>query len=287
MSILKWTEKIGQIIERMREKHKLTYMDDTTYHEKWSFSVSTLTILSVIIFYTLLIIVTVMILFRYTSLITMVSTQSTDETRLMLEQQNKTIDSLYQMTNNNDIFLRDIKHILNDEPFDDSLYLQTQDTTYVNYKPDFSRSAEDSLFREKMENQKSVPTGNPGGFAVDFFFAPVNGQISQSFNASKDHYGIDVVTVADEPVKACLDGTVVVATWVPGEGNILIVQHNNDFISVYKHCSVLLKTQGDRILTGDPLGIVGNTGENTSGPHLHFELWHKGVALNPQEYISF
>ncbi|MBK7130826.1 MAG: hypothetical protein IPH66_15900 [Crocinitomicaceae bacterium] len=104
MSILKWTEKIGQIIERMREKHKLTYMDDTTYHEKWSFSVSSMTILSVIIFYTLLVIVTVMILFRYTSLSTIVSTQSADETRLMLEQQNKTIDSLYQMTNKNDIF---------------------------------------------------------------------------------------------------------------------------------------------------------------------------------------
>lgn len=96
-----------------------------------------------------------------------------------------------------------------------------------------------------------------------------------------------MVTILDEPIKACLDGAVVVAGWIPGEGNIIIIQHNNDLISVYKHCSVLLKKQGDYILTGDPIGIVGNTGENTSGPHLHFEIWKKGIPLNPQEFITF
>jgi murein DD-endopeptidase MepM/ murein hydrolase activator NlpD len=177
--------------------------------------------------------------------------------------------------------------LLNDEPFDDSASLQHRDTTFMNYSPDFSKSSEDSLLRKKVERDMKGGNQMESGYSIDFFFPPVNGRISQSFSSQKGHYGVDVVTETDEPIKVCLDGTVIVAGWVPGEGNILIVQHNNDFISVYKHCSVLLRKQGDKILTGDPIGIVGNTGENTSGPHLHFELWQKGNALNPQEFISF
>jgi murein DD-endopeptidase MepM/ murein hydrolase activator NlpD len=161
------------------------------------------------------------------------------------------------------------------------------DTSYINYTPDFKRSMEDSILRAKVERQNKGGTIGGNEESFDFFFPPVNGTVSQSFNPQKDHFGVDVVTTADEPIKACLDGTVVASGWIPGEGNILIIQHSNDLISVYKHCSVLLKTQGDQILTGDPIGIVGNTGENTSGPHLHFELWKQGSALNPQEFISF
>lgn len=282
------SEKIRNYVEQLREKHKLTYIDDTTYHEKWSFSVSSLSLISLLLVYTLVIVLLVMVLFRYTSLSTIVDPNDSEETRLMIEQQSESIDSLYAVTASNDKYLSDLKKLLNNEPFDDSLSLQRRDdSTFVNYTPDFSRSREDSLLREKVENDLKGGNQLESGYAVDFFFPPVNGRISQSFNALTDHFGVDVVTTADEPVKACLDGTVIAAGWVPGEGNMIIIQHNNDFISVYKHCSVLLRTQGDKILTGDPIGIVGNTGENTSGPHLHFELWQKGNALNPQEFISF
>ena len=206
---------------------------------------------------------------------------------MIIEQQSESIDSLYAITRSNQKYLDDLKRLLNNEPFDDSLQLQRRDSTFQNYAPDFSKSPEDSLLRQKVEQDIKGGNKPENGFCCRFFFPPVNGRISQSFSLEKGHYGVDVVTAADEPIKACLDGTVIVSGWIPGEGNMLIIQHNNDFISVYKHCSVLLRKQGQKILTGDPVGIVGNTGENTSGPHLHFELWQKGNALNPQEFISF
>ena len=84
-----------------------------------------------------------------------------------------------------------------------------------------------------------------------------------------------------------MEGTIILTGWIQTEGNIIIVQHKGDLISIYKHCSAVLKPRGSIVQTGDPIGIVGNTGENSSGPHLHFELWKRGIAINPEDYISF
>ena len=229
-----------------------------------------------------------MLLFKYTALSGFFATSENSNTQELVEENTRSLDSLYEMTESTQKYLNNLQRLLNGEPYDDSVYIRSQDTSFVNYVPNFTKSKEDSILRQKVEAQNENGTSDLSNeVAFDFFFPPVNGTISQSFNPFKDHFGVDVVTPADEPIKACLDGTVIVSGWIPGEGNILIIQHNNDLISVYKHCSVLLKNQGDKLLTGDPIGIVGNTGENTSGPHLHFELWKKGLPLNPQEFISF
>lgn len=280
-------EKIGNLFERWREKHKLTYINDTTYHEKWSFNVSALRLFSMIMAYTLLVALMVVLFMRFTGLGVSNSGMNDVELSAKVSEQSDILDSLYEMSAANEIYLENIRKILNNEEFDDSIYLEKQDSAYKNYMPEFTKSKEDSILRSKIEQSEKNAIHTASGFQVAFFFPPVTGVISQSFNISKNHFGVDVVTVADEPVKACLDGTVISSGWVPGEGNTIVIQHDNDLVSIYKHCSVLLKVQGDKILTGDPIGIVGNTGENTSGPHLHFELWQKGVALNPQEFISF
>jgi murein DD-endopeptidase MepM/ murein hydrolase activator NlpD len=281
------SEKIRQFIDQLREKHKLTFINDTTYHEKWSFTVSSLTLISLLIAYTIFIVIILMVLFRFTTLKSVVQSGDTVETRTKIEEQQRAIDSLYALTTSNEKYLDNLMRLLNDEDFNDSTSLQNQDTTFVNYVPNFTKSKEDSILRAKMQNQELNGVASDNGFSIDFFFPPVNGVVSQSFSTSKEHYGVDVATTADEPIKACLNGTVILAGWVPGEGNIIVIQHSNEFTSIYKHCSVLLKAQGDRVAIGDPIGIVGNTGENSSGPHLHFELWQNGVAMNPQEFISF
>jgi murein DD-endopeptidase MepM/ murein hydrolase activator NlpD len=284
---VKFTDKIRQIIDQLREKHKLSFVNDTTYHEKWSLKVSSLTLISLWVMYTLIIVLAVMLLARYTGLSAVIQDSDNAETKEMIEEQERAIDSLYALTSSNDKYLDNLLRLLNDEDFNDSISLRPQDSSFVNYTPDFTRSKEDSILREKLQNQQEHPNENITGYTFDFFFPPVNGVISQSFNPSKQHYGTDIATAADEPIKSCLDGTVILSGWVPGEGNILVIQHKNEFISIYKHCSVLLKKQGDHVTIGDPVGIVGNTGENSSGPHLHFELWQNTIALNPQEYISF
>ena len=122
--------------------------------------------------------------------------------------------------------------------------------------------------------------------SIKFFGSPVLGEISQEFKAP-NHPGIDVVTTKNETVKACLGGTVIYSGYTRKDGHILIIAHPGDYVSVYKHNKTLLKKVGRKVQLGDPIAIVGNTGENTNGPHLHFELWYQQTPVNPADYMKF
>ncbi|PCJ64124.1 MAG: hypothetical protein COA58_14155 [Bacteroidetes bacterium] len=119
------------------------------------------------------------------------------------------------------------------------------------------------------------------------FFVPLLGVISDTFNVDKKHRAVDIAAKSKEVIKSIQKGTVIFSAWTPGGGHTLIVQHPNQFISVYKHNAVLLKKEGTFVKAGDAIALVGNTGELTSGPHLHFELWKNGIAVNPVRYINF
>jgi len=119
------------------------------------------------------------------------------------------------------------------------------------------------------------------------FFPPVNGILTRGFNPMEGHYGIDLVAAPNEVVKAALDGTVTMSTWTLETGYVIQIQHDYELLSVYKHNATLFKSVGQKVVAGDAIAIVGNSGELTTGPHLHFELWHDRVPLNPVEYIVF
>jgi murein DD-endopeptidase MepM/ murein hydrolase activator NlpD len=120
-----------------------------------------------------------------------------------------------------------------------------------------------------------------------FLVAPINGTISLGFSLDIKHYGIDILAPKNTPIKACADGFVISSDWTLETGNTIAVQHANNAVSFYKHNSSLLKKVGDRVKASEAIAIIGNTGEQTSGPHLHFELWQDGKPVNPQEYIRF
>jgi len=111
--------------------------------------------------------------------------------------------------------------------------------------------------------------------------------ITNEFNPRINHYGVDIVSQKNEAIEATLSGTVIFANWTVETGWVIAIQHQGNIISVYKHNSVLLKKQGTFVKAGEPIAIVGETGELSSGPHLHFELWYNGNPINPKEYISF
>lgn len=111
--------------------------------------------------------------------------------------------------------------------------------------------------------------------------------VTASFNTMQEHYGVDIAAKEDEPIKAVLDGTVLFAGWTTETGNTIQIQHANNLVSVYKHNSVLLKKMGQYVKAGEAVAVIGNSGEQTTGPHLHFELWYNGNAIDPQEYIVF
>ena len=119
------------------------------------------------------------------------------------------------------------------------------------------------------------------------FFIPVKGIITDSFNIQRNHLGIDIAAKSKEVIKAVQNGTVIYSGWTSKGGHTIILQHTNNFISVYKHNAVLLKKTGTFVNAGDAISLVGNTGELSSGPHLHFELWKNGLAVNPSSYLNF
>lgn len=158
------------------------------------------------------------------------------------------------------------------------------------------KAAEWSLFptasAQTMPTNTAVNETSPTSQAeplkrVYSFYTPLKGVITDTFNVRNKHLAIDVSSYPNAAVKATLDGTVVLSSWTPETGHVMLIQHTDNFISVYKHNAVLLKKQGASVRVGEVIALMGNSGELTSGPHLHFELWHNGRAVNPSDYIKF
>jgi murein DD-endopeptidase MepM/ murein hydrolase activator NlpD len=148
----------------------------------------------------------------------------------------------------------------------------------------------DSQFRKEFEKTEfSLVSLNNRTKELQetFFFTPITGFISDKYDSKKGHYGIDVVAKTNEPVKCVADGTVVMASWTQDAGYVIAIQHRGNLVSVYKHNAGLLKKVGSFVTAGDIISIVGNSGEMTDGPHLHFELWYNGNSLNPEEFVTF
>ena len=152
---------------------------------------------------------------------------------------------------------------------------------------------QDSALRARVDREERYSLVEGGGvgerreLASVLFVPPVQGIVTSAFDRAKGHYGIDIVTAPDAAVKSCLSGTVALASWTTDAGHVLAVQHGNGLVSLYKHNRVLLKKAGDRVNSGEALAIVGDTGENSTGPHLHFELWHNGDPIDAASYMVF
>src|SRR5205085_12083328 len=140
----------------------------------------------------------------------------------------------------------------------------------------------------ESQDQYSLAEGSMHNSLNSFlFFPPVKGTITNRFEIVKKHFGVDIVGDANEPIKSTLDGTIVFSNFTSETGYVIGIQHSNNIFSVYKHCSALLKKAGDFVKAGEVVAIIGNSGELSEGPHLHFELWFNGNPMNPQQYISF
>ena len=120
-----------------------------------------------------------------------------------------------------------------------------------------------------------------------YFFIPIDGVVSNGYDISKEHFAVDIVSQKDAPVKSIASGSVIMSSWTDDSGNVIMIQHENNLMSVYKHNAVILKKVGNFVEAGEIIAIVGNSGELTSGPHLHFEMWHSGKSINPLNYINF
>jgi murein DD-endopeptidase MepM/ murein hydrolase activator NlpD len=147
----------------------------------------------------------------------------------------------------------------------------------------------DAAFRKEFEvgSENANVKYNKEDLKNMMFFPPLQGMVLKKYDYAKKHYGVDVVAQKNEPIKSAADGTVILSSWTQDSGYVIAVQHRSNLISFYKHNSVLLKKVGEDVRAGDIIAIIGNSGELTDGPHLHFELWNNGVPINPEDFIPF
>jgi murein DD-endopeptidase MepM/ murein hydrolase activator NlpD len=287
----KSTEKKPGFFRKLKHKYRLVVLNEDSFEEVGFVRLSRLNILAIIGSVTLLLIAVVYVTIAYTPVREFIPGYPDALMSHNIRQNAMKLDSLKRELAMRDQYFININRIVNGERPED--FLNDTNTTSSPDEIIFSRSVNDSILRQQVEAEEqfrlSISDQSSDGKNLHdiHFFAPVEGIVTNPFNPSENHYGIDLVAGPNEVVKATLDGTVTMATWTLETGYVIQIQHENNMISVYKHNAELLKTVGLKVDAGDVIAIVGNSGELTTGPHLHFELWHNGVPLNPTDYIVF
>ncbi|WP_346861862.1 M23 family metallopeptidase [uncultured Draconibacterium sp.] len=282
-------EEKKKLYDKLKNQYRLIVYNDTTFQSVWSMKLSRLKVFTVTSLLSAVIVVLVILLIATTGLREYIPGYPKAEYRQMLVHNALKVDSLEQELAKRDQFFKGIQAIMAGEVPEDDLSSQTE---FSQEEVEFKEYNHDSVFQDELlAEQLSLSIQNNVertiGISQVHFFVPVNGVVTEHFNSSPDHFGIDLVSEPNARISAVLGGTVIFSGWTLETGYVIYIQHEADLISVYKHNSELLKSTGDKVNAGEAIAIIGNTGEITTGPHLHFELWHKGAALNPEQYIDF
>jgi murein DD-endopeptidase MepM/ murein hydrolase activator NlpD len=275
-------------------RYILIIRNEENFAEKTSFSFT----YGRVIFFSVLVFIFVLVLSLF--LVKTLLAQWFDPRHAQIETNRKIfdltiqVDSLAVEAKRKDLFIRNIQRILMGDTlnFDEEYVMRkSEENRPLRSQEDAGLSSIDSVFRQEFEQTDfsfaSVSTSTFYQLQELFFYSPVSGFVSSSFNLKEGHLGADIVTKKNEPVKCVADGTVILASWTQDGGYVMAVQHRGNIVSVYKHNAELLKKVGNFVSGGEIIAIVGNSGELTDGPHLHFELWYNGNPVNPEEFISF
>jgi len=286
----KKVKKRKEIKRKLLHKYRLVILNESTFEEKISFKLSRLNVFVTGSLFMITLIGLTTLLIAFTPLREYIPGYSS--TRLKKEATELTYktDSLIRTLNYTNKYLDNIRMVLkgdieNTEFNRDSLYEKFKlDPAAVDLKP----IKEDSLLRAEVALEDKYNLFEASSSQANLsLFAPVSGTITQGFNAEEKHYAVDIVAKRDTPVKSVADGVVIFSEWTAETGYVMIVEHEEGLLSVYKHNGALTKNQGQLVRSGEVIASVGNTGELTTGPHLHFELWNNGAPVNPQDFIDF
>jgi len=282
----------NSFFSKLKQKYRLIVMSDSTLEDQLSFRFSGVDVITVLTIGCILLFVCFLLLVGYTPLNEYVPGKASSHLYKELIAITLKTDSLEKKLLVNEIYLKNISAIVNGE---DPINLSTENIlTLSSFEAElsFKKSIEDSLLRIAVEAEDKISlfsSDKKGSLDMEniLFFSPIKGVITNGFNRKKEHFGTDIVAKEDEPIKCVFDGVVVISHWTSETGYVVGVQHANGVFSLYKHNSILFKNAGEYVRSGEVIAIIGNSGELSSGPHLHFELWHKGTPVNPENYISF
>ena len=278
----------GKLKQKLTDKYRLVVFNEDTFEERFSLKLSLLNVFVLGGVFSFLLILVTTFFITFTSIKEYIPGYSSTDLKIKATKLAFQTDSLKRKLDVLQDFTKALQPILTGEieaEAIDSVNLLDR----INVQDSLlNATREDSLFREKIESQDRFPIQNNAATNVKIvFFAPLNGSISEGFDAKKNHLAVDIVAKKNSAVKATADGTVIFSGWTTETGYVIILKHAYDYISVYKHNGNLLKEQGDFVKSGEVIASVGSSGELTTGPHLHFELWSGGYAINPINLIDF
>jgi murein DD-endopeptidase MepM/ murein hydrolase activator NlpD len=278
----------------LKNRYRLTVYNDTTLEQVWQFRISGLGAIVSGSLFIIVLIATVTLLIAFTGLREFIPGYPDTTTREKAMSNTFRIDSLEKAIVQWERQLENINLLLQGkEPLPIDHNTRSGANPADNAEITAGSSREDSLLRQEIEDADrynpslSTQITTPQSIENLFLFPPVQGVVTDAFDVATNHLAVDIVSAPHAPVMSVLDGSVIMAGWLPDTGNVIQIQHDNNIISVYKHNEKLLKRQGDRVKAGEVIAIVGNSGELTTGAHLHFELWHKGSPVDPLKYINF
>lgn len=276
--------------KRIRFKYKLSFINENTLEEVWSFRLSQLSVfISLGVFAFSLVAFTAFIIIM-TPIRNYLPGYLDVEVRKEIVQNALRADSLERMIEIQNLYLKNVTGIISGTIELDSIR-EIDSLARVDADFEIPRSPEEEEYVKNFEQEEkynlTVLNTNPLPMDGLFFYKPVNGVISSHYQADIHHFGVDIAAASKESVLATLDGTVMYAGYDPNQGNVIQLQHKNGFVSVYKHNELLLKEPGEHVVAGEAIALVGNTGELSTGPHLHFELWYNGKPVNPEDFIVF
>lgn len=284
---------------RLQHQYRLVVMNDETFEEVGSYRLTWMNVYIALSVFLVLIITIIILLFAFTPIKRYLPGYTTTTKNGDLYKIEKRIIALEKEVNAREIYLKSVRNALtNNVEYNVEKTDGEEDGNQLaeSSKEKIETNAEDYQLRREVERGKFA--GNDGEItsnigtvnrSIDqmFFIPPLKGTTSAGFRPDKKHYGIDIVAPRNTAIKAVADGVVITSDWTYDTGNVIAVQHENNIISFYKHNSVLLKKVGSFVKAGEAVAIIGNTGELTDGPHLHFELWYNGNPVNPAEYVNF
>lgn len=283
-------KKRKQLKRKLLHKYRLVILNESTFEEKISFKLSRLNVFVTGTLFIIILIGFTTLLIAFTPLREYIPGYSSTKLKKQATELTYKTDSLVTVLDYTNRYLDNVRLVLkgdieNNDINRDSLFEQFKiDPSTVDLTP----IREDSLLRAQvaLEDKYNLFERITESSSI-VLFSPLSGTISEGYDAEKKHYAVDIVAPLDMPVKAVAKGTVIFSEWTADTGFVIILEHENNMLSVYKHNGALNKTQGDVVRAGEVIASVGNTGEFTTGPHLHFELWSNGSPVDPQDYIDF
>ena len=269
-------------------KYKLTITNENTLEEVVGIHVSKLNGVSVLLLTFTVIFLIVSTIIVFTPLRNYLPGYMNSEVREQVVVNALRTDSLQEALNRQSLYIMNIQDIFKGQVKVDTVH-SIDSLTIARSEELMERTQQEEEFRKQYEEKERYNLT-----ATDYnitsgliFHRPTRGMKSSGFDANKKHYGVDIAATPNESVLATLDGTVILSTYTAETGYVIQIQHGQNMVSIYKHCGSLLKKEGDVVKAGEAIALVGSTGEKTTGPHLHFELWNKGRALDPSKYIVF